>query len=213
MTDPPQGSAAAGAAAAVPKPSAIRPRPLAVQQATAIRPQVLPASASVLAQDAPAPGMAREQPALPAPRADSRRASARDALDAVLTGVRLSCRDRQFLGRLVHWDKRNAASVAALIWRARLTGRDEATLTPRQLEIVMAALRDAAVYRASGADVIGCWDCANIPGGRCADHVRDPDRARAYADLATLLAGRAADPGCQQPTEISGYLRRTPVAS
>lgn len=198
MTDPAQGSAA-GLAVAIPKPSAIRPRTVAVQQATALRPQSLAT---------PAQGTA-----VAAPRADSRRATARGALDTVLTGVRLGCRDRQFLSRLVHWDKRNAASVAALLWRARLAGRDEAALTPRQLEVVMTALRDAAVYRTSGADAVGCWDCDNIPGGRCADHVRDPDRARACADLAMLLSGRAGDQGLPQPTEISGYRRRTPVAS
>jgi hypothetical protein len=171
-----------------------------MQQTTAIRPQ------------APAPGTAPGT-ALSQPGGDSRRATARDALDTVLAGVRLGCRDRQFLSRLVHWDKRSAASVASLLWRARLTGRDEAALTPRQLEIVMTALRDSAVYRTSGADAVGCWDCDNIPGGRCADHVRDPDRARACADLAILLSARAGDPGLPQPTEISGYRRRTPVAS
>ena len=197
MTDPARGSAVR--AVAVPKPSAIRPRPLAMHPAAGIRPKPLAAP-----QQETAPSQ---------PMAASRRAAARDALGTVLAGVRLSCRDRQFLSRLVHWDKRNAASVTSLLWRARLAGREEAGLTPRQLEIVIAGLGDAAVYRASGADTVGCWDCANIPGGRCADHVRDADRARAYADLATLLASRASDPGLQQPAEIAGYRRMTPVAS
>lgn len=175
---------AAGQPAAVPKPSCIRPRPLGTQQA-----------------------------ALSLPQADSRRATARDALDAVLTGVRLGGRDRQFLSRLVHWDKRNAASVASLLWRARLAGRAEAALTQRQLEVVLAALGDAVLYRAPGADAPGCWDCENIPGGRCADHAKDADRARACADLAVFLTGRTTPPGLPQPTDISGYRRRTSVAS
>jgi hypothetical protein len=143
----------------------------------------------------------------------------RDALDAALHGMRLVGRDRQFLRRLVHWDKRNAAAVASLLWRARQAGRDEAALSPRQLEIVLTALEDAGVYRTSGAAAAGCWDCRNIPGGRCADHARDADRARACAELAAQLAADVAGPGAvatgglQQPTDISGFRRRTPVAS
>jgi hypothetical protein len=146
----------------------------------------------------------------------SLRTSARAALDAALSGVRLAGRDRQFLSRLVHWDKRNATSVAALLWRARMTGREEAALTPRQLDLVLGALADAATYRASGADAMGCWDCENIPGGRCADHSRDGDRARAYAEVAAALSGGAVQavlPGLPRPTSIAGYRGRTPVAS
>jgi hypothetical protein len=121
--------------------------------------------------------------------AGSGRVTARSALHAALTGVRLGVRDRQFLTRLVTWDKRNAASVASLIRRARQAGRDEAALTPRQLEVVLAALADAAVYRASGTAASVCWDCANIPGGRCADHVKDNDRARNYTEVAASISG------------------------
>lgn len=184
MTDLAQGLAAAPSAT-VPKPSCIRPRPPGPAQGAAIS----------------------------LPRADSRRASARDALDAVLTGIRLSGRDRQFLSRLVHWDKRNAASVASLLWRARLAGRDEAALTPRQLEVVLAALDDSILYRTPRADPAGCWDCGNIPGGCCADHAKDADRARACADLAVFLTGLAAPPGLPQPTDIAGYRRQASVAS
>jgi hypothetical protein len=119
--------------------------------------------------------------------AGSGRVTARSALYAALTGVGLGMRDRQFLTRLVAWDKRNAASVASLIRRARQAGRDEAALTPRQLEVVLAALADAAVYRSAAASV--CWDCANIPGGRCADHVKDNNRARTYTEVAAALSG------------------------
>ena len=68
----------------------------------------------------------------------------------------------------MHWDKRNAAAVASLLERARQAGRDETGLTPRQREIIIAALDDAAIYRASGAAGSGCWDCEMMPGGRCA---------------------------------------------
>jgi hypothetical protein len=146
------------------------------------------------------------------------RATVRDALDAALHGIRLGGRDRQFLRRLVHWDKRNAAAVASLLWRARQAGRREATLSPRQLEIVLTALEDAGLYRASGAAAVGCWDCANIPGGRCADHARDADRARACAELAAQLAAGLTGPAAaagelQRPTDISGFRRRESVAS
>ncbi len=139
----------------------------------------------------------------------------RDALDAALRGIVLGGRDRQFLSRLVHWDKRNAAAVASLLGRARLAGRAEVAFSPRQMEIVLAALGDAAAYHASGADAAGCWDCENIPGGRCADHARDADRARACTELAAqLAAGSAAAPAAlPRPTDISGFRRRTSVAS
>jgi hypothetical protein len=151
-------------------------------------------------------------------RSGACRATVRDALDAALRGVRLGGRDRQFLRRLVHWDKRNAAAVASLLWRARQAGCIEASLSARQLEVVLTALEDAAVYRTSGAAAMGCWDCENIPSRRCADHARDADRARACAELAAqLAAGPGAGPAdageLQRPTDISGFRQRTPVAS
>jgi hypothetical protein len=148
------------------------------------------------------------------------RATVRDALDAALDGIRLGGRDRQFLRRLVHWDKRNAAAVASLLLRARQAGRSETALSARQLEIVLTALDDAGLYRSSGAAAVGCWDCGNVPGGRCADHARDADRARACAELAAqLAAGSAAGSAVagtgelQRPTDISGFRQRTSVAS
>jgi hypothetical protein len=155
------------------------------------------------------------------PRPGGCRAAVRDALDAALCGIRLGGRDRRFLRRLVHWDKRNAATVASLLSRARQAGRsDVIALSARQLEIVLTALADAGLYRTSGAATVGCWDCENIPGGRCADHARDADRARACAELATQLAvGRAAGSaavtagGLPPPAGISGFRQRTPVAS
>ena len=160
----------------------------------------------------------------------SGRGTARETLLSALSGVRLGSRDRQFLSRLVSWDKRNAVSVSSLLWRARQAGREEAALTPRQLETVLSALSDAALYRHTGAASSGCWDCGNIPGGRCAEHARDNDRARAYAEVAAaltskgFLSGNVADPGrsipsapaeavLPQPREFGGFWHRTPVAS
>ena len=163
---------------------------------------------------------------LPQPSPIPSRASVRDELDAVLTGVPLSTGDRQFLGKLVHWDKRKAASAASLLRRARLAGRNEAGLTAVQLETVLAALKDAVVHRVAGVDTVGCWDCDKVRGGRCAEHSRDFERARDYADLAALLSaggilphldnehatGLAPTP-IQRPTDISGYRRRAPIVS
>lgn len=157
-------------------------------------------------------------PALPdQPDAAVRRSTARELLDTALAGVRLGWRDSQFLTRLVHWDKRNAASVASLLTRVREAGRDEGRqsggLTERQLEGVLAALGDAAAYRASGAAGDDCWDCQIVPGGRCAYHARDTDRARAYAELAATLSGTTVPAELPKPREISGYRRQTSVAS
>jgi hypothetical protein len=167
----------------------------------------------------PPAGSSRSPAGMPAsqvPRQgpESRRASVRDALDAALNGAVLCSRDRQFLARLVKWDKRNAASVAALLWRARLAGRAEAALTGQQLEIVLGALTDAAAYRESGAQSIGCWDCENFPGGRCAEHARDLDLARTCAELASVLAaGKGAVAGLPQPSDIAGHRQYSTVAS
>lgn len=161
------------------------------------------------------PGVRPRSAPVPRQSPAARRATVRDALDAALRGATLGSRDRQFLSRLVHWDKRNAAAVASLLWRARAAGRAEVALTARQVEILVTALEDAAVYRTSGADALGCWDCENIPGGRCADHARDADRAHACTELAAQLAvGTAATAGeLQRPTDISGFRRRASVAS
>jgi hypothetical protein len=166
------------------------------------------------------PGVRPGPPAVQRRSPGARRARVREALDAALHGAMLGGRDRQFLSRLVHWDKRNAATVASLLWRARLAGRAEVALAARQMEIVLTALEDAAAYRTSGAAAAGCWDCESIPGGRCADHARDADRARAFTELATVLAaGAAAGAGAaaagelQRPTDISGFRRRMSVAS
>jgi hypothetical protein len=175
--------------AAVPTPSCIR----------ASRVPAEPAGHSV-----PAIALAPEQTGRPA---------AREELEAALRGVPLGGRDRQFLGKLVHWDKRSAASVASLLRQVRQAGRNEGALTPRQLEVVLAALGDAARYRSSGTAATGCWDCDNIPSGRCADHAKDNDRARAYAELAAALSADARRDGLPEPRDLSGYRRRRPVAS
>jgi hypothetical protein len=194
MTDLRNGRGAAQSAA-VPTPSCIRPRRQPGEQA----------AFGVAAPAMPAIALAGGRPG---------RSAAREELLAALAGVTLGSRDRQFLGKLVHWDKRNAASVVSLLRRARLAGREEAALTPRQMETVLAALGDAARYRSAGLGAVGCWDCENIPGGRCAEHARDDERARAYAELAaTLSAPPGADDGLTQPRDIAGYRRRRPVAS
>jgi hypothetical protein len=120
-----------------------------------------------------------------------RRPSVRDALETALDGAELCRRDQQFLSRLIKWDKRNAAAMVSLLWRARLAGRAEVTLSPDQLDVVLAALGDAAIYRDSGADSMGCWDCENVPGGWCAEHAKDRDRARACTDLRSALGSGA----------------------
>ena len=151
---------------------------------------------------------------VPRQRQESRRASIREALDTALAGAMLGSRDRQFLTRLVKWDKRNAAAVVSLLWRARLAGRAEAALSGRQLELVLGALADAAAYRESGAETIGCWDCENFPGGRCAVHARDTDLARACTELASVLAaGNGTAAGLPAPADIDGLRQYSTVAS
>jgi hypothetical protein len=140
-------------------------------------------------------------PHVPEPRG----ATVRDELESTLNGAVLSRRDRQFLARLIKWDKRNALSVISLLRRARQAGRAEAALTTRQLEVVLGALSDAATYRESGADSMGCWDCGNFPGGRCPEHAGDFDRARACHELATALASGGNSPSpIPQPSTIAG---------
>ena len=190
MTDPVQTQATGPVA--VPTPSCIRPR-----RGAGDRPAEQAGGEAATGEHQP----------------ESRRSAARELLDSALAGIRLSCRDRQFVSRLVHWDKRNAESVASLLTRARQAGREEAGLTARQRELIIAALSDAAEYRASGAAGTGCWDCEMIPGGRCASHARDNDRARSYAELAAILSGGPTQAELARPMVIAGYLRRTPVAS
>jgi hypothetical protein len=144
------------------------------------------------------------------------RMAVRHELADALAGVELAGRDRQFLGKLVHWDKRNALSVVSLLRRARQAGQNEAALTLRQLEVVLGALGDAASYRSSGVASAGCWDCENVPTGRCAEHAKDNDRARAYAELAAamlVLPAPGGPDGLPEPRDIAGYRRHRPVAS
>jgi hypothetical protein len=205
ITDPGNGRAASQKAA-VPTPSCIRPR-----KGPGDKAPTGPAARG--AGPAVSPTGRAAGPAIALAGSGSGRGAAREALEAALSGVDLADRDRQFLGRLVHWDKRNAASVVSLLRRARQAGRDEVALTPRQLETVLAALGDAARYRSSGTAATGCWDCENIPSGRCADHVKDNDRARAYAELAAALSGPGGLDGIPEPRDLTGYRRRRPVAS
>ena len=142
---------------------------------------------------------------VPPQEPETRSATVRDELENALNGAVLSRRDRQFLARLIKWDKRNALSVISLLWRARQAGRAESALTTRQLEVVLGALSDAATYRESGADSMGCWDCGNFPGGRCPEHAGDFDRARACHELASALAsGRLSSSPIPQPSTVAG---------
>jgi hypothetical protein len=196
----------------VPTPACIQPRRVSVREV----PVAVAPGPGELSPGAPGPGAPAGDAAAP------RRGTARQLLDAALAGVRLGGRDRQFLTRLVHWDKRNAASVASLLECARAAGRAESGLTPRQLEIVVAALGDAAVYRASGAAATSCWDCEMVRGGRCADHARDFDRASAYADLASALSAPGSlvpapaeqtRPARERPCDLAEYRHRAAAAS
>jgi len=122
---------------------------------------------------------------------DSGRAAARVALDDALRGIELTGVDRRFVARLSQWDKRTATTLAGLVGRARQAGRAEA-LAPGQLEIVFAALLDAFAYRTCGASAAGCWDCANLASGLCAEHAKDADHAHAFAELALSLSASVA---------------------
>ena len=185
---------------------------------SATKPAATPAGRAAAAGSAEGPSAesSARRPASRVPRQgpESRRASVRDALDTALAGAALSSRDRQFLTRLLKWDKRNAASVVSLLWRARLAGRAEAALSGRQLEIVLGALADAAAYRESGAESLGCWDCENFPGGRCAEHAKDPDLAQACTELAAALtAGKGTAAELPQPGDIADQRQYSTVAS
>jgi hypothetical protein len=191
-----------GNVAAVPRPPDVRSRSAASQPGRSQPGRPQPGRPQ---PGRPQPGSGRVQ--LQGPGA--RRATVRDVLDAALRGVALGGRDRRFLSRLVGWDKREAAAVASLLWQARLAGRCEVALSSRHVEIVLAALEDAATYRTSGADAVGCWDCENIPGARCADHARDADRARACTELAAQLASGPAAAGAPP---VTGELRLTDIS-
>ena len=128
-------------------------------------------------------------PTAAAAAAGSGRATARAVLDGALRGVALTAVERRFLTRLTQWDKRTATTVAALIARARQGGRREA-LTGGSANGARGAL-DAFAYRTSGAASAGCWDCANLSSGLCAEHARDADRAHAFAELAAVCPGGA----------------------
>jgi hypothetical protein len=232
MTDPAQIKAT-GQVAVIPTPSCIRSTRTASGRAAGERASSERADDQQLEGDSrsgsgqpepaqsgrtqPDPGRAAQGQRAAGAAAGSARAAVREMLESALAGLRLSCRDSHFLSRLVHWDKRNAATAASLMLRARQAGREETELTARQREIIIAALHDAAVYRASGAASSGCWDCQMVPGDRCAIHARDGDRARSYAEVEAALSF-AADAFPTQaelirPRDIARYRRRTPVAS
>lgn len=153
-------------------------------------------------------------PSPPGVSADSGRATARAVLGNALNGVDLTASDRRFIARLSQWDKRSATTLASLIARAREVGRSEA-LTPEQLGTVAEALMDAYAYRTSGAASAGCWDCANLASGFCAEHAMDADRAQAFAELADALAGAvsAAAAAAAGTAARPRYHRHTAVAS
>jgi hypothetical protein len=159
------------------------------------------------------PSPAGVRPQLDKAASDSGRAAARAALETALSGVQLTGADLRFLARLSQWDKRNAATVASLVTRARQCGRAEAGLSPAQLDTVLAALIDGFAYRTSGAAAEGCWDCANRSSGLCGEHARDADRARDFADLAAALSGQAAPTSMPCLGALPDFRRRDAVAS
>ena len=68
----------------------------------------------------------------------------REELSAALAGAEIGRRERHFLSRLVTWHRANVGPVVSLLWKARLAGRAEASMTPQELDTVIGALRDAA---------------------------------------------------------------------
>ncbi len=159
----------------------------------------------------PSPSSIRPRP--PAAAAGSGRATARAVLDGALRGVALSTVERRFLTRLTQWDKRTATTVAALISRARQSGRREGELTAAQRELVLEALSDAFAYRTSGAASAGCWDCANLSSGLCAEHAMDADRAHAFAEVAAVLSGDAPHAALHRLDPVADFRQRAAVAS
>ena len=198
---------------AIPTPSCIRPRRMLPAERVLPAERPMPTERAVAAEQGERSGAGTSPAAIALAPGRSGRVTAREELEAALAGIQMSGKDRQFVGRLVHWDKRNAVNVGSLLRRARQAGRDETALTPRQMETVLAALADAARYRSSGVSASGCWDCENIPSGRCAEHAKDDDRARAYTELAHALLRRGGQDGLPEPRDIAGYRRRRPVAS
>jgi hypothetical protein len=175
--------------------------------------EMLQQQPSPLAGDGPPP----PEPPLPRPGADEPALvqglgedseGLREELSAALAGAEIGRQERHFMSRLVTWHRANARPVVALLWKARLAGRAEASMTPQELDTVIGALRDAARYRESGADTIGCWDCENVVGGgRCEVHSRDFDKARDCLALAQVLAairGAAAKGVPAAPTTMKG---------
>jgi hypothetical protein len=180
-------------------------------------PERSPRNAEMLPQQPPAPaGAGPPEPAVPAPGADEPMlasglaedsAGVREELSAALAGAEIGRQERHFMSRLVTWHRANAGPVVALLWKARLAGRAEASMTSQELDTVIGALRDAARYRESGADTIGCWDCENVMGGRCEEHSRDFDKARDCLALAQVLAairGAAAKGSPAPATTMKG---------
>ncbi len=137
-------------------------------------------------------------------------------LDDALSGVDVTPAERRFLSRLSQWDKRNATIVASLLARARQScqaqaGSAGAVLAPEQLDSVLAALMDAFAYRTAGA--AACWDCAGRAGVMCGEHARDAERARAFADLATVLSGKVTPAALARLDPMPEYRHQAAVAS
>jgi hypothetical protein len=190
MTDSSQGSATA-----VASPSCMRPKVSAMPSLEVARVPAPRAGSPRVGGAGSRAATGRHAAAPPG----QNRSGVREALNVALAGARLSAGDVKFLNRLVHWDKRQAASILSLLRRARLAGRDEAALTSRQRELVLAALADAAVYRTGGGAASGCWDCEMVPAERCSEHARDNDRARAYRELAAAIGADSQRVGSVGP--------------
>lgn len=238
MTTDRDNGRSAGQTAAAPTPSCMKPRGASARPAelagvpAARQPEAAPRRPVPGAPDDDRRPVSSSE--LTVAAISSGRATARAAVHAALCGVRLGVRDRQFLSRLVNWDKRNAASVASLLLRARQAGRREARLTDQQREIVLAALTDAAVYRAAGRASAFCWECEMVPGSKCGEHAGDGERALSYTQVARIIAaqaegdlslaeeadeagkdlpGSAIDSALPGPSSLAEYRSRAQVAS
>jgi hypothetical protein len=103
-------------------------------------------------------------------------------------GVQLSAYDHRILVWLTGWEPTTCAVIAGLITRAHASA-GSAPLTEAQRCTALAALADAATYRAAGADA-RCEDCMAHPAGCCDSHADDLDRASAYRELAREIGSQ-----------------------
>ena len=110
--------------------------------------------------------------------ADKRVIHAREFLDAIRP-YKVADRPISVLQREDAELRRMLAGVLAVI-----DEHQAAALTPRQREVLAAALADAVTYRDPSGD---CTGCEAHPAGLCDDHAADLDKTDAYLELAGQL--------------------------